>query len=141
MELGAVAFWIFLAAAIVAGVWKGKHVEGMRHETVRLLIEKNQKVDEAQLAKILNPDPPAWMGMQPGKPGDAYRVLRIIGTLMLFLALGLLFVCVWRGMMLGMEDKSVLGIATGIPIMAMLGAGLFVASRFVAPPRDGNEGK
>ncbi len=146
MDLGAMGFWIFLTAVVVASIWKKKHVEAMRHETVRLMIEKNQRVDDSQLAKILNPDPPKppeWMGLQskPGRPGDAYRALRIIGTLLLFVALGLLIVAVWRGMILGMAEESVLGIATGIPIIAMLGAGFFAASRYVALPPDENRGK
>lgn len=144
MNLGAAAFWFFVAAVVVAGIWKKKHGEALRHETVRLLIEKNQKIDEAQLAKLLNPEPPDWMGLQPkpGKPGDAYRALRIIGTITMFVALGLLIACFWRVNMLGIHDKSVLGMATGIPIIAMVGFGVFVSARFVAPPPPGdNKGK
>ncbi len=144
MDLGAVAFWIFVAAVVVAGIWKKKHSEAMRHETVRFLIEKNQKLDEAQLAKLLNPEPPDWAKyhFNPGKPGDGYRVLRIFGTMVLFVALGLLIVCIWRGMMLGIHHKSVIEIATAVPIIATIGIGLFVASRFVPrPPPDENRGR
>ena len=143
MNLGVAAFWIFVAAAVVASIWKSRHTETLRHETVRLLIEKGQKIDEAELAKLLNPAPPNWMGVQqkPSKPGDIYRGLRIFGTIIIFFALGLFIVCVWRGMMLGVHERSVMDIATAIPIVGMVGVGLFVASRYVPrPPSDANRG-
>jgi hypothetical protein len=136
MDLGAAAFWIFLAAIIIAGIWRKKHSEAMKHETVRFLIEKNQKLDDKQLAELLNPPPPPspeWL-MPKRKPGDGCRVMRVCGTLLVFIALGLLIADFWRGMVLGIDDKSVLGIATAIPFLAMLGIGLLVASRFVTQP-------
>jgi RNA polymerase sigma factor (sigma-70 family) len=33
------AFWIALAAFLIAGIWGSKHVESMRHETIRVLIQ------------------------------------------------------------------------------------------------------
>jgi len=141
MNLGAVAFWIFVAAVVVASMWKRKHIEAMKHETVRFLIEKNQKIDEVQLAKLLNPEPPDWAKYQSyrGKPGDGYRTVRIIGAIIMFIALGLLIAAFWRGMMLGIHDRSVLGLATGIPLIAMIGLGIFFASRFLPrPPSDNN---
>jgi hypothetical protein len=105
MNLGVAAFWAFVAVIVVASIWKKKHSETLRHETMRLLIEKNQKIDETQLAELLNPKPPEWMGLQqkPSQRGDTYRVLRIIGTMLMFLALGFLLVGAWRGMLLGLR--------------------------------------
>ena len=144
MNIGAAAFWIFLAAIIVAGSWRKKHSEAVRHETVRFIIEKNQKLDEAQLKELLNPTPlppPEWL-IHKTKVGTGYRILRVSGTILMFMAFGLFLMACWRGMILGIDEKSVLGIATGIPLVAMLGAGLFVASRFVTPPlSDENKGK
>jgi hypothetical protein len=143
MNIGAAAFWIFLAAIIVAGIWRKKHSESVRHETARFIIEKNQKLDEAQLKELLNPTPlppPEWLTHKV-KVGTGYRILRVSGTILMFMALGLFLVACWRGMILGIDEKSVLGIATGIPLVAMLGAGLFVASRYVQPPSpDGTKG-
>jgi hypothetical protein len=139
MDLGIVAFWIFVAAVVVANIWRSKHSEAMKHETVRLLIEKGQKLDESQLLDLLNPKKPDWPMMQmmrpkPGRPGEIYRGLRFFGTILLFLSLGFVIVGIWRGMLLGMRDPSVLGIATTIPILATVGIGLFVASRYVSAP-------
>ena len=143
MDLGAAAFWIFLAAIIVAGIWRKKHSEAMRHETARFLIEKNQKIDDAQLKELLNPTPPpARSGCSPShKPGEGYRVLRIFGTICMFVALGLAIAGIWRGMILGLHEEAVMGIATAVPIVAMVGIGLFVASRFVTQPSDESRNK
>jgi hypothetical protein len=145
MEIGAAAFWICLAAVGIAIIWRNKHRESMRHETARLLIEKNQKLDEAQLAELLRPTPPPspeWLWGPKPKPGAAYRMLRVFGTILVFVALGLVIVGFWRGLMLGIHDESVLEIGTAVAIVAMLGAGLFVASRFVVTlPSVENKGK
>jgi hypothetical protein len=142
LSIGAAAFWIFLAAVVVAVNWKSKNKEAIKHETLRLLIEKNQNLDQAQIMGLLKPPaPPEWM-FPKHEPGEGYRILRIFGTILLFLALGLVIVCVWRGLLFGIYEESVVGIATAIPILAMLGVGLFVASRHVTPPMTtGNRDK
>jgi hypothetical protein len=117
MDIGAAAFWLFVAAAVVGGMWRKKHSEAMRHETVRLLIEKGQKIDEAQMKELLNPSPapaPEWLVGAKKETGDVYRSLRVFGTLSLFVALGLGIMCLWRGLMLGFHDQSVLAIGTAI---------------------------
>lgn len=137
--MGAVAFWIFLAAVVVAVNWRKKHLESVRHETLRFLIEKNQKFDESQVTELLNPTPPPAPEWLVHKPGYAYRGLRATGIVIIFVALGLGLVAFWRGMMLGFHDRSVLEIGTGVPMIAMVGIGLFVASRFCAlPPSEEN---
>jgi hypothetical protein len=144
MDIGAAAFWIFLAAIIIGGMWRKKHSEERRHETVRLLIDKNVKIDEAQLKELLNPTPPPppeWL-FPKYKQGIGYRVLRISGTIVLCIALGLGMMAIWRGIMLGFHDESVLDIGTAIPLVAMIGISLFVASRFVPrPTSDENKDK
>lgn len=137
MNLGAAAFWMFLAAVVIAVIWRNKHREAMRHETLRLLIEKDQKLDEKQLAELLRPMPapsPEWVWGPKPDPGDTYRSMRVLGAIMIFLALGLGIVTVWRGMILGLHSESVLDLGTGTALVAMIGAGLFFASRFVTPP-------
>ena len=146
MELGAAAFWLFLAIVIVAGIWGKKHSEAMRHETLRLLIAKEQKLDDAQIAKLLNPETgPNWMMWQQRPyypPGTVYRNLRFWGILVIFIALGLTIADLWRGIVFGVHDGFVSGSAIAIPIMAMIGIGLFFGSRFAPkPPKDENTDK
>lgn len=137
MDIGAAAFWFFVAAAVVGGMWRKKHSEALRHETMRLLIEKGQKIDEAQMKEFLNPPPPPateWFLGPEKRIGNTYRGLRVFGTIILFVAVGLAIMCLWRGLMLGFHDQSVVEIGTGIPMVAVLGAGLFFSSRFVPKP-------
>jgi hypothetical protein len=145
MDIGAAAFWFFVAAAVVGGIWKKKHSEALRHETVRLLIEKGQKIDEAQMKELLNPTPTPspWTMPQPkNEVGKAYWSLRVFGTIILFIAVGLGIMCLWRGLMLGFHDMSVVDIGTGVPMVAVIGAGLFFSSRFVPkPPAEINKEK
>jgi hypothetical protein len=134
MDIGTAAFWLFVAAAVVGSMWRKKHSEALRHETVRLLIEKGQKIDEAQMKELLNPPSPEWLVGAKKERGDVYRSLRVFGTISLFVALGLVLMCLWRGLMLGFHDPSVLDIGTAIPMVAVLGAGLLISSRFVPKP-------
>jgi len=139
MDMGAAAFWVFLAAVVIAINWRNKHRETMKYEMVRFLIEKNEKLDEKQISELLNPPPPPAPEWLVHKPGYAYRGLRATGAVILFLALGLALLALWRGIMLGMHDRSVLNVSTAVPILAMLGAGLFFASRFCSPPISEND--
>ena len=68
--------------------------------------------------------------------GDGYRALRVLGTIAICLAIGLLvlFTPLW---LRGIEEDAIVGVAFGVIILA-LGAGLFIASRFTEKPvRDG----
>jgi hypothetical protein len=146
MGLGAAAFWLFVGAAVVAVIWRKKQSEAMRHETVRLLIAKEQKLDDAQIAKLLNPEMSRdWMMWKQSwrlPPGSGYRTLRICGIIVIFTALGLAIAGLWRGMVLGLQEESVVGLATAVPIVTGIGIGLFFASRFAPkPPKDDNTDK
>jgi hypothetical protein len=132
--MGAAAFWIFLAVLVVMVNWRNKHRESLKHETLRFLVEKNQKLDDAQLSELLNPKPgppPEWL---VHKPGYAYKGLRATGVIFVFLAIALAVIAAWCAMMLGMHHDSVLGLGVAVPLILMTGVGLFVSARFVTPP-------
>lgn len=138
------AFWIFLAAIIVAAEWRRKNIEAARYETIRLLIEKNQGLDEEQIKELLNPHPTPspilisqFQQKYGQKPGDAYKGLRAFGSIIMFIALGLFIAAVWVGSVLRINEETVIGLGIAIPIVALVGAGLFFASRFATkPPSD-----
>ena len=44
--LGAMAFWIFIAAVVVASYWDGIKKRETQHETVRRAIESGNQIDE-----------------------------------------------------------------------------------------------
>jgi len=110
MDAG-VAFWIFLAVIIIGGIiagnWRNKHIESMKHETLRLIIEKDLKLDDKHLAELFKPNTsPSHEWDSMNKPGDTYRVLRVLGTIMMFVALGLGIATLWRGILFGISIKS-----------------------------------
>ena len=136
--MGVVAFWIALAAVLIAGGWAKTRSEALKHETLRKLIERNGAVDEAQVRALFCPPPPPlpagvapWWAL-PRPPGDGYTILRVFGTIAMCVAAGLLlfFTPVW--LVLGEEDAMV-GVAIGVITLAF-GVGFFVASRFTEPP-------
>ena len=47
------AFWIALAAVLIAGSWRKKAVEQMRHETVRLLIQQGRDLNEEEVRNLI----------------------------------------------------------------------------------------
>lgn len=131
--MGAVAFWIAVAAVLIAGGWFKSRSEAQKQETLRKIIEKTGTVDEALLRQLF-PTPPVF---DPGAwarkaPGDGYRVLRVIGTIAMCVAAGLIlfFSPLW---LRGMEEDAIVGVAIGVVAFAA-GAGFFLASRHTQPP-------
>ena len=45
-------FWIFIAAIVVAGIWKDARAKAEKHETLRRIVEKTGTVNEAQLKEL-----------------------------------------------------------------------------------------
>jgi hypothetical protein len=135
-DAGAAAFWIFIAAAVVMNRWSESRKDAEKHETLRRIFEKTGTVDEARLKELFNPTLLSqWQG-----GGDTYRGLRIGGTIVMFIAAGLATVFLILEQTGAVDHKSgVIGLAIASGI-AMLGVGLFFASRFAPPPdKPGNE--
>ena len=51
--LSALAFWGFIAAVVVAGIWYSVRERQAQYETLRRIIESGQPADEALVDKIL----------------------------------------------------------------------------------------
>ena len=96
MELGALGFWLFIAAIIVAGVWEKSRREAERHETLRRIVEKTGTIDEAKLKELFTAAP-----AEESKPGSGSRSLRITGVIVMFLAAGLAIIFATIGLMFG----------------------------------------
>ncbi len=134
--MGVAAFWIALAAVIISGHWFRSRREAMKQETIRHVVEKTGRLDEAQLKELFPPPsalPPHWF--RAPEPGEGYRTMRVFGTLALFVALGLAIcfsILYFGAPHWGQVDTAIgFGVAS---VVALLGAGLFVASRFVEKP-------
>ena len=146
MELGVAAFWIFVGACVVASFWKAKNSEAIRHETLRQLIAKEQKLDEEQMEKLLNPPRGSgWAAFQEHShmaPGSGYRTLRIFGSIAIFLSFGLAIAAACQRFLGGQMNDDVVGLGTAASILIMIGIGLLFSSRFAPkPPKDENTDK
>ena len=134
---GAATFWLFIAAAAVAGSWEKARRNAEKHETMRRIIEKTGTVDEAKLKELFNARGTDWAG---GAPGDAYRALRIVGVIIMGAAAGVavLFFGLGHGDVISRAASAIgMSVAGGV---AMLGLGFFFSSRFAQPPPDRGSG-
>jgi len=133
--MGIAAFWIAVAAFIVVGALNSRRAYELKHETIRLLLEKDEKIDESILRELMT----SSLRYRAPPPGQGYRAMRIVGTLLLFLAPGLTLLIVltshFRADSTGVAAAEAAGIAVGI-MLALIAVGLHVACRFVPRPPD-----
>jgi len=139
--MGVVAFWIALAAVLIAGGWFKSRGEAQKQETLRKIIERTGTVDEALLRQLyptpLVFDPSAWARKARG---SGYRALRVSGTIAMCVAIGLIvfFGPLW---LRGIEEDAMVGVAIGVITFAS-GLGFFLASRFAErPPPERQDGR
>lgn len=52
--LGALAFWLFIAAAVVASTWDGIRKREAQHETIRRVIESGKDLDKETMDRLLS---------------------------------------------------------------------------------------
>lgn len=129
---GAATFWLFIAAAAVAGHWEKARRNAEKHETMRRIIEKTGTVDEAKLKELFNKR--ADWGMS--EPGEVYRGLRIGGTVVLGVAAAIAVVFIGLGFSEVVPSKvTAIGLSAAAGV-ALMGIGLFVSSRFAEPPPE-----
>jgi hypothetical protein len=130
----AAAFWIALAVVIIAGAYFRSLKEATKHETLRRIVEKTGQVDERQFKALFEPPPSVWLAPRPRPVGRGYRVLRILGTLLMFIAAGLaVFFTIFAQTGTQHWNAVLIGYA-GAGLILLLGAGLFFCSRFMPAP-------
>ncbi len=115
--LAALAFWGFIAAVVVAGIWYDMRKKEAQHETIRRLLESGQPVDEKLMEKL---------DLVSGDKADRVdRGLKIGGLITLPTAAGLAIF----GYILGFHEASarlpLYGVAA---LVAFVGLGLMIAS-------------
>jgi hypothetical protein len=65
-ELGPAVFWMFVAAIIVAGIWRKTTLQREALATIRAAIEKGQPYDSALVDQLLRSQPEKETGMLTG---------------------------------------------------------------------------
>lgn len=113
--LASLAFWGFLAAVVVAGIWYGLRERQAQYDTLSKLVESGQAVDQAVIDKIL------------GGNTRPDRGLKIGGLITIFVAPGLVVL----GWFLERVEDGILQPLLGVAgLVAFVGVGLLVAGKF-----------
>lgn len=119
--LASLAFWGFIAAVVVAGIWYDIRKKEAQQETIRRLIESGQQLDDAMLDKLLSLE-----DQKSDRPDRAYR---LAGVIVLPISVGLAIF----GMVLGMAyPEAKLPLLGAAALVACVGVGLLAAAKMAA---------
>ena len=115
--LGALGFWLFIAAIVVAGIWFDVRKRESQQETLRRVVESGQEIDPAIIDKIL----------AAGKEVSRIdRDLRVAGLIVIFLSPGLAVF----GWFLAKYQPAIMNVMLGVALLVgFIGIGLLVAAK------------
>lgn len=119
--LAALAFWGFVAAVSVAGIWDGVRKREAQHETLRRLAESGQPIDKEVMDKLLL--------LNSGKAKRYDIDFKVTALWILPVAAGLAIMALILGIGVPQAKMPVLGAAA---LLACLGIGFLVASKIAA---------
>jgi hypothetical protein len=140
-DWGGFAFWMFIAACVVAGAWEKIRKNAEKHETLRTIIQKTGTVDEAKLKELFSAPTSDWSSE---KPGDGYRALRVIGLIIMGIGGAAMLAFAGMGQFNVMEqDDSTRGVIISLA-GTFVGLAIFWSSRYAEPPpgpRNGPSGR
>ena len=117
MGYGALGFWLFLAAVVVAGIWFDARKRESDQETLRRIVESGQRLDQAAIDKILK----AGSGSN-----RVDRDLKVGGLITLAVAPGLFIL----GYFLSRLEEQLMDVLLGVGLLvAFVGIGLLAAGK------------
>jgi hypothetical protein len=123
--LAALAFWGFIAAVVVGGIWYAVREKEAQHETLRRMIDSGRDLDEAAIGKVFE-----------GKSRPD-RDLKIGGIIAASAAPGLAVL----GWFLGSVSDEAFHVLLGVAgLVACVAVGLLVAARFAKKSYPGDGG-
>lgn len=115
--LGALGFWLFIAAVSVAGIYDGIRKRDAKHETVRRALESGQALDEPLMNRLVSLD----SGSGSGRPD---RDFKITALWILPVSIGLAALAYFIGLA---AEEAFLPIMGAAALCACLGVGFWVA--------------
>ena len=116
-SLGALGFWIFIAAVVVAGIWFDARKREIQQETLRRIVESGKEIDAAMLDKLIA------AGKGDSRPDQD---LKTSGVIMISIAPGLAIMGWFMSALAEPLLKILLGVAF---LVAFIGIGMMVASK------------
>ena len=122
--LAAFAFWGFIAAVVVGGIWYAVREKEAQHETLRRMIDSGKDLDEEAISRVFK---------ENSRPE---RDLKIGGIITIFAAPGLAVLGWFLADVSSEAFSALLGVAG---LVAFVGVGLLIAARVAAkaPADDG----
>ena len=115
--LGALGFWIFIGAVVVAGIWFDVRRRETQQETLRRVVESGKDIDVAMIDKLVKAG---------GEQSRTDRDLTVSGLIVIFLAPGIAIL----GWFLAKLQPEVMTVMLGVALLlGMLGIGLLVAGK------------
>lgn len=112
--LAALAFWGFIAAVVVGGIWYAVREKEAQHETLRRMIDSGREFDEQAISRVFK---------ENSRPE---RDLKIGGIITVFAAPGLAILGWFLGDVAEQAYHALLGVAG---LTAFVGVGLLIAAR------------
>ncbi len=126
--LAALAFWGFVACAVLASTWNGIRKREAQHETVRRLIESGQAIDQRLLEKLL--------AAGEGGSGRPDRDFKITALWLLPVSVGLVVLAFFLS---SLSAKVFYPVAGAGALCACLGVGCLIAARITARWYEGDD--
>lgn len=115
--LGALGFWLFLAAVVVSGIWFDARKRESQQETLRRIVESGQRIDQAMLDKFLK------SGSEGSRPDQD---LRVGGLITMSVAPGLFLL----GYFLSNVEEKMMDVMLGVSLLVgIIGVGLYAAGK------------
>ena len=119
--LAALAFWGFVATAVVAGVWDNIRKREAQHETMRRIFESGQPLDHETMEML---------SLASGNEPRHDQAFKITALWVLPIAPAVAVFALILGTQAPEAEAPLLGVAA---LLAIMGTGFFVASKIVAP--------
>jgi hypothetical protein len=120
----AIAFWIFVTVAAVAGIAADYKKRRLAYEPLRAAIERGQQLDPALVERLLRPEPDK--GINP-------LYLQVGGIITLSAGVGIVILAFLLNQVAPVAFYPVLG---GGVVTACVGTGLLIAARAVSRYRE-----
>lgn len=116
--LGALGFWIFIAAVVVGGIWYDIRRRESQQETLRRVVESGQDLDAVTIDRLL----------AKGDSKSLERDLKISALIVIAIAPGLAIL----GWFLSQLSEQLLSLMIGVSLLvACVAVGLYMAAKLV----------
>lgn len=122
--MAVIVFWIAIAAISIFGMQLAKRTQEIKHETLRMMVEKGEKIDETLLRELLGPA--GQVHRQSAR--QTSMGLRIAAVIMFCIAPGVIVLFATIGAAHAKPGLQIVGVGVGA-LVALVGLGLYIGSR------------